>query len=161
LNAFAIQSRLRDSVNVIVGLRPVFLGPCTPHGTPGQVVRTWGTRPVLSGSAMTQALRDSKRSAKRNGQRFKLQTAAPNNYLSSSVSCRACPHPRGRLWPWPRLRSCMRRLWSYRSTWSPGSDRPWWMYSTKPGPDHRREREWSMLPSLPWSWVTERRPELE
>jgi hypothetical protein len=27
------------------GLRPVFFGPCTPHGTPGQVGRTWGTRP--------------------------------------------------------------------------------------------------------------------
>jgi hypothetical protein len=28
-----------------MGLRPVFFGPCTPHGKPGQVRRTWGTRP--------------------------------------------------------------------------------------------------------------------
>jgi len=26
------------------GLRPIFLSPCTLHGKPGQVVRTWGTR---------------------------------------------------------------------------------------------------------------------
>jgi hypothetical protein len=27
------------------GWRPIFFGPCTPHGTPGQARRTWGTRP--------------------------------------------------------------------------------------------------------------------
>src|SRR5882724_13450170 len=27
------------------GAAPRFFGPCTPHGTPGQVGRTWGTRP--------------------------------------------------------------------------------------------------------------------
>jgi hypothetical protein len=27
------------------GFASVFFGPCTLHGTPGQVVRTWGTRP--------------------------------------------------------------------------------------------------------------------
>jgi hypothetical protein len=31
----------------IVGLRPIVLGTGTPHGTPGQVWRTWGTRPVM------------------------------------------------------------------------------------------------------------------
>ena len=30
----------------MVGLRPVFFVPGTPHGKPGQVVRTWSTRPV-------------------------------------------------------------------------------------------------------------------
>jgi hypothetical protein len=29
----------------LMGLRPVFFGPSTPHGTPEQVGRTWGTRP--------------------------------------------------------------------------------------------------------------------
>ena len=27
------------------GERPVFFGPCTPHGKPGRAGRTWGTRP--------------------------------------------------------------------------------------------------------------------
>jgi hypothetical protein len=80
----------------------------------------------------------------------------PNTYKRSSVSCKACPHPDGRLWPWPRLQSCMRRLWSYRSTSSPGSGRPWWRYSTRPNQDHHQEPEWSMLAWLPWSWLTER-----
>jgi hypothetical protein len=29
---------------------PVFFGPRTPHGKPGQVKRTWGARPVSIGS---------------------------------------------------------------------------------------------------------------
>src|SRR5580700_317263 len=82
------------------------------------------------------------------------------NNRNSSVSYRACPHPGGRLWLWPRLRSYMRRLWSYRSTSSLGSDRPWWRYSTRPNPDHHQEQALSrsvwLSVWLPWSWLTER-----
>jgi hypothetical protein len=31
-----------------LGLRPIVFGPCTPHGKPGQVRRTWATRPISS-----------------------------------------------------------------------------------------------------------------
>jgi hypothetical protein len=27
---------------------PIVFGPCTPHGKPGRVGRTWGTRPISS-----------------------------------------------------------------------------------------------------------------
>ena len=79
-----------------------------------------------------------------------------NNYQSSSVSCRACPHLRGRLWPWPQPRSCMRRLWLCRSTWYLGSDRHWWTCLTRPGQDHHQELELSRSVLLFWSWVRER-----
>src|SRR5580658_2686670 len=77
-----------------------------------------------------------------------------------SANCRACLHPDGRLWPWPQLRSCMRRLWSYRSTSSLGSDRPWWRCSTRPGLGHHQEPAWSRRSVwLPCSWVREQRAE--
>jgi len=39
-------------------LRPVFFGPCTPHGTPGQVGRTWGTLPAIKASILAPAAVD-------------------------------------------------------------------------------------------------------
>ena len=77
------------------------------------------------------------------------------NYQSLSISCRACPHRRGRLWPWPQPRSCMRRLSSYRNTLFPGSDRPWWRCLARPGRDHHRERERSVFLMLSWFWAQE------
>ena len=41
------------------GAAPIFFGPCTPHGTPGQVGRTWGTRPIPSGLCYTECTRSS------------------------------------------------------------------------------------------------------
>ncbi|MGB8534790.1 MAG: hypothetical protein WCD57_00125 [Acidobacteriaceae bacterium] len=40
---------IADSRRAIVGLRPSFLGPRTPHRKPGRVLRTWRTRPISSG----------------------------------------------------------------------------------------------------------------
>ena len=78
------------------------------------------------------------------------------NYQSFRVSCRVCPHLRERLWPWPQPRSYMRRLWLFRSTSYPGSDRPWWTCLTRPDQDHHQEPELSTLVLLSWSWVKER-----
>jgi hypothetical protein len=48
--AFLEESRTRGRVQCPYRKSgsPVFFGPRTPHGTPGQAWRTWGTRPVPS-----------------------------------------------------------------------------------------------------------------
>jgi hypothetical protein len=33
---------------------PIMFGPRTPHGMPGQVLRTWGTRPIASDFLLRQ-----------------------------------------------------------------------------------------------------------
>jgi hypothetical protein len=38
----------------LMGLRPVFFGPCTPHGKPGRVGRAWGTRPGKRAALVAQ-----------------------------------------------------------------------------------------------------------
>jgi hypothetical protein len=84
-----------------------------------------------------------------------VKTTAPKGITTDprrnpwySFSCRACPHPGARPWPWPQLRSCRRQPWWCRSTWSRSSGRPWWRCLTTPYRVHRRGPAWSM----PWSW---------
>jgi hypothetical protein len=37
---------------------PILFGPRTPHGKPGRVGRTWGTRPISSDSPIASGLSD-------------------------------------------------------------------------------------------------------
>src|ERR1700757_4690229 len=47
---------LVDGTKAIVGASPIVFGPCTLHGAPGQVERTWGTCPITCGLLLGRAL---------------------------------------------------------------------------------------------------------